>query len=663
MLAVLYVICFGAAGMIWGYIPSYGYMGDSLPHGGYAMDSIMSDNFESSLFLADRLTSDLERVKNMMSYGMSDSDIRDQVAEMPFYVHIGYWGNEYQNDIDAGGSVLRIDSDGVSGALSSRLQSIGFDRFNIDREGGYIEIGYSVSELSAMRAYWNEMRSNMIIIIVSEIVLLAFGTAFLVLSCISVSEDSSGNISKGRIFLVPYEITLTLAVLLGWLCVWLFSGGTGICSTMSVSYTGRTLYMFMCGLGNAACMFMVYDVFLCYSSRRKNGCAVRGSIIAVVLIWLWKCLKWLGGTLRRFSRFLREIFTGELYSAKTVAKKLIWLDTAIILITIVTAVVFVTLVGCGNAAALLCIVVEIVALGCFFYGRYLLIRDEALVEKQINEIYNGNYTYKPQLSGRSPYADVSHKLGEFSEQYRRGIEESVKAERMKMELVTNVSHDLKTPLTSIIGYIELLSKEELPPEAQEHVKILQSKSERLKNIVSDVFELAKTTSGEITVERRPLDLTKLSYQTLGEMEDRITSAGFDIKVRICEPPVTVISDGKRLYRIIQNLLDNALKYSLKGTRIYYSLDVRDGHAYIVIKNISAYEMTFTKEEILERFTRGDKARSSEGSGLGLSIAQGFTLACGGQFDIDIDGDMFKAIVSFPVAAVSTELTETVTADG
>ena len=219
---------------------------------------------------------------------------------------------------------------------------------------------------------------------------------------------------------------------------------------------------------------------------------------------------------------------------------------------------------------------------------------------------------------------------------------------MKIELVTNVSHDLKTPLTSIISYVELLSKEELNPAAQDYVKVLKTKSERLKNIVSDVFELAKTTSGEISVEHERLDLTKLSWQTIGEMEDRIAAAGLDLRAKICDPPVTVVSDGKRLYRVIQNLLDNALKYSLKGTRVYYALERDSLTAIITIKNISAYEMNFTADEILERFTRGDKSRTTEGSGLGLSIAQGFTLACGGTFALDIDGDMFKVTLTFPL---------------
>lgn len=206
--------------------------------------------------------------------------------------------------------------------------------------------------------------------------------------------------------------------------------------------------------------------------------------------------------------------------------------------------------------------------------------------------------------------------------------------------------------------MELLSREELPPAARDYVTILQQKSTRLKNIVADVFELAKTTSGEIAVANEQLDLNKLSYQTLAEMEDKISRSGFIVKANICEPPVTVMSDGKRIYRIIQNLMDNALKYSLSGTRIYYALEKNDGKAIITIKNIASYEMNFTTEEILERFARGDKSRTTEGSGLGLSIAQGFALACGGDFKIEIDGDMFKSIITFPLYNAGSEAPDT-----
>lgn len=238
---------------------------------------------------------------------------------------------------------------------------------------------------------------------------------------------------------------------------------------------------------------------------------------------------------------------------------------------------------------------------------------------------------------------------EINKGFDESLKEQMKSEKMKVELITNVSHDLKTPLTSIISYVDLLSKEDnLTETARDYVNILAEKSYRLKNIVSDLFDLAKSTSGDINLDFERLDLKKLIEQTLGNMEDDIERSGLQIKTRLPEEPLYIMSDGKKLYRVFQNLIDNALKYSLKGTRIYIDLEEIEGKAVASIKNIAGYEMDFTAEEILQRFNRGDKARTTDGSGLGLSIAESFTKVCGGDFKLDIDGDLFKVVLKFNI---------------
>lgn len=227
------------------------------------------------------------------------------------------------------------------------------------------------------------------------------------------------------------------------------------------------------------------------------------------------------------------------------------------------------------------------------------------------------------------------------------LDDRMKSERTKVALITNVSHDLKTPLTSIISYVDLLSKEDgLSESALDYIRILQAKSERLKNIVTDLFELAKSTSGDVTLEFEEIDLKRLVEQTLVEMDDRISASGLLIKTSLPEESANIRTDGKRLYRVFQNVIDNALKYSLQGTRIYIALTKEQGEAAVTIKNTANYEMNFTSEEILQRFVRGDQARSEEGSGLGLSIAESFTRVCGGDFKVEIDGDLFKVRMSF-----------------
>ncbi|GGP08578.1 sensor histidine kinase [Oceanobacillus neutriphilus] len=240
---------------------------------------------------------------------------------------------------------------------------------------------------------------------------------------------------------------------------------------------------------------------------------------------------------------------------------------------------------------------------------------------------------------------------EINKGFNESLEEQMKSERMKIELVTNVSHDLKTPLTSIISYVDLLSKEEnLSETARDYIKVLSEKSDRLKHIVSDLFDLAKSSSGDINLHLEAIDMKTLIEQILGDIEDDIEKAGHKIKMKLPDSSVEIVADSNKLYRVIQNVLDNALKYSLNGTRIFIEMEKREGRGIITIKNTASYEIDFTAEEILQRFNRGDKARTADGSGLGLSIAESFTNVSGGDFKVDIDGDTFKVIISFPLAS-------------
>ena len=229
----------------------------------------------------------------------------------------------------------------------------------------------------------------------------------------------------------------------------------------------------------------------------------------------------------------------------------------------------------------------------------------------------------------------------------KALETQMKGERMKIDLITNVSHDLKTPLTSIIGYVDLLSKDEtLSDEAKDYVTILVKKTERLKDIISDLFELAKSTSGDVKVDMEEMDMKRLVEQTLGDMSDQIEESGFGIRYQCNTAHTKFIGDGNRMYRVVQNVIENALKYSLKGTRIFINILEEGSKVVLRITNTASYEMNFTEEEIMERFARAEKSRTSEGNGLGLSIADSFTKNCGGQFDIKIDGDQFIVIIQF-----------------
>jgi signal transduction histidine kinase len=235
------------------------------------------------------------------------------------------------------------------------------------------------------------------------------------------------------------------------------------------------------------------------------------------------------------------------------------------------------------------------------------------------------------------------------------MENEMKSERMKLDLVTNVSHDIKTPLTSIVNYVDLLAdSDQLPQVEADYVKVLQRKSYRLRDMIQDLFDLSKATSGNLATEFAELDFAKLVQQTLADMDEQIAISSLTFRCDL-EPELKIYSDGSRLYRVIQNLLVNVLKYSMDNSRVYVTLKRQGANAVLTIKNMSRQEMNFTKEQVLERFFRGDTARSTEGSGLGVAIANSFTEVCGGQFDIEIDADLFCAIVSMPL--IERELSE------
>lgn len=274
--------------------------------------------------------------------------------------------------------------------------------------------------------------------------------------------------------------------------------------------------------------------------------------------------------------------------------------------------------------------------------------DIGLLTDRIAEVRAGELSDYLELPEDTDLREAAENLNEISQGMEKALEERTKSERMKVELVANVSHDLKTPLTSIVSYIDLLEQEKnLPEHVKDYIRILGEKSERLKNIVQDVFEVSKAASGQLPVHLEELDFGKLLRQTLADMNIQIEKSELTLRTTIPEEPVLIQADGQRLYRVFQNLIQNALQYSLKGSRVYLTLMTQDGKACASVKNISAAELD-TNTDFTERFVRGDTSRSDGGNGLGLSIAKSFTEACGGELQVKAEADLFVASVTFPV---------------
>lgn len=414
------------------------------------------------------------------------------------------------------------------------------------------------------------------------------------------------------------------------LCVWLFE---------AYLFNDGFPYYLMSSIlltGTAVGVLLIMTSGLSLIRKIKCRTFVKTSFICLLLIWcgkiIWLTLKFIASRSKKFGKAIVSVM-----SAKTgvIIGVLMLIYTAIIGfcgILVPESPIFLFIAFIFFGIALFCIGVRA--------------DDIDAIKRGAAEIRRGELSYKiPKI-----HCDDMRELAENINYIGEGLNESVsaklKAERMKTELITNVSHDLKTPLTSIISYTELLSKvEELPEEAVDYIQIIAKKSNRLKNLTQDLFDISKVQSGNESVELEKLDISLLINQSLGEHDNEIKNSGLRFCVDV-EKELYITADGRKMSRVISNLIGNALKYTMKNTRVFVSASKNDGEIVIEFKNVASYPMEFDESEIMGRFVRGDESRSVEGNGLGLAIAKSYVELCGGQFEIVIDGDLFKAFMVF-----------------
>lgn len=271
--------------------------------------------------------------------------------------------------------------------------------------------------------------------------------------------------------------------------------------------------------------------------------------------------------------------------------------------------------------------------------------------KSTGDIAAGNLTTTMPEVGRGNFNRLIQNINNMKTGYKMSLESQIRSERLRTELITNVSHDLKTPLTSIINYVHLLKKEDLTPEElRRYTDILERKTERLKTLIDDLFEASKMSSGAVELQIEPVDVGALLEQALAEFGDKIGQSSLTFRFQADPGKIVVPLDGNKTWRVFENLIGNALKYSAPHTRVFIRLHDLPGRVRITMQNVSAYEIDYDPHELFERFKRGDEARSTEGSGLGLAIAKSIVDLQGGSLDIEIDGDQFKVILEFPKAA-------------
>ena len=292
----------------------------------------------------------------------------------------------------------------------------------------------------------------------------------------------------------------------------------------------------------------------------------------------------------------------------------------------------------------------------FFIKNFETIKNLDKIFTEIKKGSQGDFNFSLDYSKmKEPVKGFARDVENMQNGLKTAVNEAIKGERMKTELITNVSHDLKTPLTSIINYVDLLGRCDITDEtAKEYIGVLSDKSEKLKKLIEDLVEASKASTGNIKITKIKMNLYELAVQAVGEHEDALEERGIEVRINTPEKQPVVLADNQKTWRIIDNLFSNVKKYSLKGTRAYITVDEKDGWGRFSIKNVSEKALDISPDELTQRFVRGDASRSTEGSGLGLSIAKSLCELQGGRFTIEIDGDLFKATLELPLVSEDEE---------
>ena len=405
------------------------------------------------------------------------------------------------------------------------------------------------------------------------------------------------------------------------------------------------------------CAFaVVMELILSLVRNLKNHTFVQRSFILRAVRWCWRTagriVRWAIDLCKKFWHFIgrgrKGLWRKVFQDYKTRNVLLILLVYSAVLA--VLGMMFGVMIDYGTA------------LFMFLFGVLWFILAVAFLVKRLDgferivealkRLRTGELTDKLTDMPTGVLSTMAEDINSLGDGMQNALQNAIRAERMKSELITNVSHDLKTPLTSILNYSDLLCQEHLTPEeANDYAKIIHQKSMRLKNLTSDLFDISKVQSGAEQMQCERIDACTLVRQALGEQDKAIAESRLTLKVNIPDHEVPIWADGKKMSRVMENLIGNCIKYAMSGTRVFVTVSEQEREAVIELKNIANYEMDFDAGEITERFVRGDAARTTEGSGLGLAIAKSYVEACGGALAVEVDGDLFKVRITFPVYGI------------
>ena len=458
------------------------------------------------------------------------------------------------------------------------------------------------------------------LIAVAAISLILSVLLFVFLMSAAGHRDGSDTITPNFIDRVPFDLfTAVMAIV--------------ICCPIALGIEVGRSFAFANLLGLLVAFvlgeLLLFLFFMSLSTRLKLKNVIKSCLIYRILCWCWRLLKKAGRLFRAFIHGLPLLGRAGFAVAAVLLVEFIYICATE---HSTGAQLFGWFV---ERAVLLALLVYLLA--CV---KRLRTGASKIARGDMNYSIDTKYMHGDLL-------DHANDLNSIRDGISRAVNERMKSEHFKTELITNVSHDIKTPLTSIVNYVDLLSKENIENEkAQEYIEVLQRQSARLKKLTEDLVEASKASTGNLTVNLERCELGVLLDQTAGEYGEKLSAQGLELILKKPEEPVTVLADGRHLWRILDNLMNNICKYAQPGTRVYLNLEKQAGKAVMTFRNVSKYQLNISGDELMERFVRGDSSRNTEGSGLGLSIARSLAQLQGAQLDLMVDGDLFKVTVTF-----------------
>ena len=378
---------------------------------------------------------------------------------------------------------------------------------------------------------------------------------------------------------------------------------------------------------------IIFDTII---KRIKSRTFWKTTLVGKIVIILLK-------PIHKFEKFMEEVRGTSKYFSNAITKFIVFVCIEVFL-------AFIVFILFNSSDPFIFLLLEFILVAFFIQRMVKSIVNYDKIEKKLKEMYEGDNQTQLDKNQFLPVFNQSITyLNDISNGLENAIQDRMKSERLKTELITNVSHDIKTPLTSIINYVDLIKQENIQNEkVKEYIEILDNKSQRLKKLIEDLVEASKVSTGNVKLNLEKINIVELINQAVGEFEDKFESKGLDIVINSNENEIFIFADSRYMYRIIENLFSNISKYALQNSRVYIDIQKVDDKVYIKMKNISKDKLNIPAEELMQRFVRGDKSRTTEGSGLGISIAQNLTEIQNGKFNLIIDGDLFKTELEFNI---------------